>query len=60
MSIRSKNSNMKELIFKNNRWWKDKKDPDIKKWESMKIRWIPKWIEKLKPQVIFSQLCNWF
>ncbi len=42
---------MKELLFKQNPWWEGKKDYHVEKWESMKIRWIPKWIKNisLKP-----------
>ena len=45
--LRSKSSNMEELIFKQNPWWKGEKDYHIEKWERMKIRWIPKWIKDI-------------
>ena len=38
---------MRELIFNQNPWWEGKRDYQIEKWEGMKIRWTPKWIEKL-------------
>lgn len=38
---------MRELLFKQNPWWEGKKDYHIEKWESMKIRWIPKWIKNI-------------
>jgi len=33
---------MKELILKQNPWLEGRKDYHIEKWESMKIRWVPK------------------
>ncbi len=38
---------MKELFLKQNPWWKDRKDYHIERWEGMKIRWIPKWLEEI-------------
>ncbi len=41
---------MRELILKQNPWWEGKKDFHVKKWEKMKIRWIPEWISKISLQ----------
>jgi predicted AAA+ superfamily ATPase len=42
---------MRELILKQNPWFENRKDYHIEKWESMKIKWVPKWIDEvsLKP-----------
>ena len=38
---------MREMILKQNPWWEGKKDFHIEKWEKMRIRWVPKWIDSL-------------
>jgi hypothetical protein len=38
---------MRDLIIKHNPWWKNQEDVMIKKWESTRIRWVPKWIDKI-------------
>jgi predicted AAA+ superfamily ATPase len=38
---------MNELILKQNPWFEGKKDYHIEKWENMKIKWIPKWINEI-------------
>jgi predicted AAA+ superfamily ATPase len=38
---------MKELILKQNPWLEGRKDYHIEKWESMKIRWVPRWINEV-------------
>jgi predicted AAA+ superfamily ATPase len=38
---------MKELILKQNPWLEGRKDYHIEKWENMKIRWVPKWVDEV-------------
>jgi predicted AAA+ superfamily ATPase len=41
---------MEELIIKQNPWFEGKKDYTLEKWESMRIKWIPKWINEISLQ----------
>lgn len=41
---------MKELILKQNPWWIGEEDYDIRKWEGMKVKWIPEWIKQVSLQ----------
>jgi predicted AAA+ superfamily ATPase len=36
-----------ELMKKQNPWWEDEEDFHVKKWEEMKVKWIPKWIKNI-------------
>jgi predicted AAA+ superfamily ATPase len=36
-----------EIMKKQNPWWEDKEDYHVKKWEGMKVRWIPRWIKEV-------------
>ncbi|RLE65926.1 MAG: ATP-binding protein [Thermoprotei archaeon] len=42
---------MEELISRHNPWWSDREDITVSRWRSLRVRWIPKWIERisLKP-----------
>ena len=41
---------MDELIAKHNPWWKGQEDITIKRFESMKTRWFPKWIRQISTE----------
>ena len=36
-----------EIMKKQNPWWEDKEDFQVKKWEDMKVKWIPNWIKNI-------------
>ena len=40
-----------DLLYKFNPWWEHEKwenfDEDLLKWNSMKLKWIPKWLKKI-------------
>ena len=36
-----------EIMKKQNPWWNDEDDFHIKKWNEMKIKWIPSWIKNI-------------
>jgi len=39
---------MEDLIQKHNPWWKNQeRDYTLDKWKTMKIKWIPKWVEEI-------------
>jgi predicted AAA+ superfamily ATPase len=39
---------MENLIQKHNPWWKNQeRDYTLDKWKTMKIKWIPKWVEEI-------------
>ena len=41
---------MEELILKQNPWFEGKKDYTLEKWEAMRVKWIPKWINEISLQ----------
>jgi predicted AAA+ superfamily ATPase len=42
---------MKKILSQHNPWWIGESDPHLEKWNQMKIKWRPKWIDSisLKP-----------
>ena len=38
---------MEELVRKYNPWWEGEEDVDLRKWRSMPVRWISKWINNV-------------
>jgi len=38
---------MRELIVKHNPWWRGLEDHTLLEWNNRKIKWIPKWIDKI-------------
>ncbi len=37
-------------MAKHNPWWRGQEDIAIRRWESMKTRWLPKWIKQVSTQ----------